>query len=229
MGIALTEEEFKAALPAKMTKSINPLLMMRINNTLSSPEEWEQYKDNLLTYAHVLQQGKFKMDKYLNAVRYVGFKVMGHTNIASYRKTFPDKYDKFINDGVSKKDISRYCTAFNKSKLVNLLFEQTLIPTHIINAPYFQQAINKQIAIMNNDDASFKVQSDAANSVLTHLKPPETKKVELDIGVHTDSVIDDYKEAMANMVAKQLELIKAGGDVKQIANAAIPVKEVIDI
>ena len=229
MGIALTEEEFKAALPAKMTKSINPLLMMRINNTLSSPEEWEQYKDNLLTYVHVLQQGKFKMDKYLNAVRYVGFKVMGHTNIASYRKTFPDKYDKFINDGVSKKDISRYCTAFNKSKLVNLLFEQTLIPTHIINAPYFQQAINKQIAIMNNDDASFKVQSDAANSVLTHLKPPETKKVELDIGVHTDSVIDDYKEAMANMVAKQLELIKAGGDVKQIANAAIPVKEVIDI
>ncbi len=229
MPLALTEDQFKAALPANMTKSVNPILMMRINNTLSSEQEWDNYRENLLDYVGVLQQGKFKMENYLNAVRYVGFKVMGFNNITSYKRTFPDKYVKFVNDGVSAKDISSYSTAYNQSKLVNLIFEQTLIPTHIINAPTFQKAINKQVSIMNNEDASFKVQSDAANSLLMHLKAPEVKKVELDIGLNTNSVIDDYQEAMSAMVAQQLELIKAGGDVKQIANAKIPVAEVIDI
>jgi hypothetical protein len=229
MTLALTEEQFKAALPAHMTKSVNPLLMMRINNTLSSPEEWENYKDNLLDYVGVLQQGKFKMQNYLDAVRYVGFKVMGFNNITSYRKTFPDKYAKFVREGVSSKAIASYSTAYNQSKLVNLIYEQTLIPAYLLNAPQFQKAINKQVSIMNNEKASFKVQSDAANSLLTHLKPPETKKVELDIGINTTSIIDDYEQAMSTMVAKQLELMKAGGDVKQIANAKIPTTEVIDV
>ena len=229
MTLALTEEQFKAALPTSMTKAVNPLLIMRINNTLSSPEEWEHYKENLLTYVSVLQQGKFKMGNYINAVRYVGFKVMGCTNKEAYRKTFPDKYANFVNEGVSDKDIASYTTAYNKSKLVNLIFQQTLIPTHIINAPMFQKAINVQAAIMLNEDASFKVRSDAANSLMTHLKAPETKKVELDIGLHTDSVIDDYEVAMNAMVEQQLKLIKAGGDVKQIANAKIPSTEIIDV
>lgn len=226
---ALTEEEFKAALPAPMHKSVNPLLVMRVNNVLSNPEEWEQYKENLLSYTHVLQMGKFKMDSYINAVRYVGFKVMGCTNKDAYKRTFPEKYNRFIADGVAEKDIASYTTAYNKSKLVNLIYEQTLIPSHILNAPLFQRAINVQAEIMTNEGASFKVRSDAANSLMTHLKPNETKKVELDIGVHQSSVIDDYQQAITLMVENQMKLIKAGGDVKEIANAPIPTEEVIDV
>ena len=229
MSIALTEEQFKAALPADMKKSVNPLLVMKINNILDNPEEWENYRENLLSYTSVLQQGKFKMDSYINAVRYVGFKVMGCTNKEAYKRTFPEKYAQFIADGVSQKDISSYSTAFNKSKLVNLIFEQTLIPSHILNAPMFQQALNVQVAIMNDQDVSAKVRSDAANSLLTHLKAPETKKVELDIGINQGSVIEDYQKAMSTMVEQQMKLIKAGGDVKQIANAPIVNQEVIDI
>lgn len=229
MPLALTEEQFKDALPANMRKAVNPILVMRVNNTLESEEEWQHYRENLLSYVGVLQQGKFKLEGYLNAVRYVGFKVMGCTNKDAYRKTFPDKYSKFVMDGVVEKDIASYMTAYNKSKLVNLIFEQTFIPSYILNAPVFQDAINKQVAIMNDPAASFKVQSDAANSLLTHLKPPEVKKVELDIGISSDNIIDDYKKAMGTMVEAQMKLIKAGGDVKAIANAPIPVEKVIDV
>ena len=229
MSAALTEEQFKAALPADMKKSVNPVLVMRINNILDSPEEWENFKENLLSYTSVLQQGKFKMDSYINAVRYVGYKVMGCTNKEAYQRTFPEKYAQFVADGVAQKDIASYSTAYNKSKLVNLIFEQTLIPTHILNAPLFQQALNVQASIMNDVDVSAKVRSDAANSLLTHLKAPETKKVELDIGISQGSVIEDYQNAMAKMVEQQMKLISAGGDVKQIANAPIVNQEVIDI
>lgn len=231
MAEALTVEQFKEALPAGMKRDINPLLIMNINNTLSNPEEWEMYKENLLNFTRVLQMGRFKMDQYINAVRYVGFKVMGCTNKDAYRKTFPDKYARFQAQGVATKDIASYTTAYNKSKLVNLIFEQTLIPSHILNAPMFQKAINVQAEIMMDEDVSPKVRSDAANSLMTHLKAPETKKVELDIGTTAGSIIDDYEKVMKQMVAKQLELIGQGGDVKSIANATIkPVSgEVIDI
>lgn len=227
---ALTVEEFKEALPSGMKKSINPLLIMRVNNVLDNPEEWETYKENLLSFTTVLQQGKFKMEQYVHAVRYVGFKVMGMTNKEAHRRTFPEKHQQWALDGIAAKDIASYTTAYNKSKLVNLLFEQTLIPTYILNAPMFQRALNVQAEIMLDEDVSPKVRSDAANSLLTHLKAPEIKKVELDIGPAYSNVIEDYQTMMGKMVEAQMDLIKKGGDVKQITNAPVrvPEGEVVD-
>lgn len=63
--------------------------------------------------------------------------------------------------GVSEKDQSSYISAYHKSKLVNLIFEQTLIPIHILNAPLLQQAINVQAELMLTANSE-KVRSDAA-------------------------------------------------------------------
>lgn len=231
MAAALTEEEFKAVLPANMRKSINPLLMMNINNTLAHDEEWENYRENLLGYANVLSQGKFSLEKYLNAVRYVSYKIMSMTNKKAFECTFPDKVRDWNATGVSAKDQSSYHTAYNKSKLVVLIFTQSLIPTHILNADIFQQAINTQAAIMTDTTVSAMVRMQAANSLLTHLKAPETKKIELDIGIATSSVHEDYRVIMNQMAEKQLEWMEKGGDVKEITN--VPIKlvrgEVIDI
>jgi hypothetical protein len=225
---ALSEEEFKAALPPQMSKTVNPLLIMRINNVLDNSEEWEHYRNNLLDYTYILRDGKFTVEQYINAVRFVGFKVMGHTGDGAYRRTFPEKYEKWLADGVSSKTIASYVTSFNKSKLVNLLYEQTLVPSYILNAHMFQDALNTQSMIMNNEDASFKVRSDAANSIMTHLKPPEATKIEMDIGIKQDSVVEQYQEAMTIMVEQQMKLLEAGADVKEIANAAIPNAEIVE-
>jgi len=172
----LTEEQFKAALPAQIKKSVNPSLMKQVNQTLSSTEAMESFKENLLTYTSVMTDGRFKITSYINAVKYVSFKLLGSTNIAAYSKTFPDKIARFKAQGVSDKDVSSYAAAFNKSKLVNLIFEQTLVPTHVLNAPLFQKAINVQAELMMTANSE-KVRSDAAACLIKELKPPETQKV----------------------------------------------------
>lgn len=227
----LTEEQFKDALPANVKKLVNPELIKQINTTLGSSEAMELYKENLLSYANVLQHGRFKMTSYIHAVKYVSFKLLGSTNRDAYIKTFPDKYARFKAEGVAEKDIASYSTAYNKSKLVNLIYEQTLIPLHVLNAPVQQSAINVLVDLMLNANSE-KVRSDSANSLLTHLKRPEVQKVELDLNVNNGSVIDDYQVAMRKMVEKQKELIAAGGDLKQITNASIKKEEepeVVDI
>lgn len=205
----LTLEQFKDALPDKVKKSVNQELIDQVNSTLSNPELYEAYRDNLLSYTKVMADGKFKISNYIDAVRYVSHKLMGCTNIEAYTKTFPDKYQRFIAQGVEPKDIASYVTAYNKSKLVNLIFEQTLIPSYVLNQDLYQKALNVQAELMVTA-RSEKVRCDAANSLLTQLKMPETKKVELDIGVKEDGSIAALRATTLELARQQRLMLESG-------------------
>lgn len=222
---ALTIDQFKQALPDKVKKSINQELIDQINTTLSDPEMFESYRENLLSYTKVMADGRFKVDSYVQAVKYVSHKLMGCTNIEAYTKTFPDKYARFVAQGVQAKDIASYVTAYNKSKLVNLIFEQTLIPSYVLNQDLYQKALNVQADLMVNS-GSDKVRCDAANSLLTHLKMPETQKVELEIGVKEDSSIAQLRQATLELARQQRLAMEAGAmNAQEVAHARI----VIDV
>ena len=202
-------DQFRLALPDKVKKSVSQDLIDQINLTLSEPELFEQYRDNLLSYAKVMQDGRFKVQEYVNAVRYVSHKLMGSTNIDAYSKTFPDKIQRFATQGVVAKDIASYVTAYNKSTLVNLIFEQMLIPSYVLNQDLYQRALNVQAELMVNAKSE-KVRTDAANSLLTQLKPPEIKKVELDIGVKEDSSIAQLRQATLELARQQRLAMESG-------------------
>lgn len=222
---ALTIDQFKQALPDKVKKSINQELIDQINTTLSDPEMFESYRENLLSYTKVMADGRFKVDSYVQAVKYVSHKLMGCTNIEAYTKTFPDKYARFVQQGVQAKDIASYVTAYNKSKLVNLIFEQTLIPSYVLNQDLYQKALNVQAELMVSSHSD-KVRCDAANSLLTHLKMPETQKVELEIGVKEDSSIAQLRAATLELARHQRLAMEAGAmNAQEVAHARI----VIDV
>lgn len=218
----LTIEQFQKVMPKGMKKTITNTLIASINKTLTDPALHAEYRNNLLSYTSVMQDGKFKIQQYLDAVRYVGFKLLGSSNIDAYVKTFPARYQYFINNKTTEKDISSYVCSYNKNKLVNLIFEQTMIPTHILNADLYQKAINKQASIMANEDASFKVQSEAANYLMTALKPPEVKKVELDISITEDKTIEDLRRTTLALAEVQHNLLASGAmNAKQIAHSKL--------
>ena len=220
---ALTIDQFKMALPDKVKKSINQELIDQINTTLSEPEMYEAYRDNLLSYTKVMADGRFKVQEYVNAVKYVSHKLMGATNIEAYSKTFPDKITRFAAQGVSSKDIASYVTAYNKSKLVNLIFEQTLIPSYVLNQDLYQRALNVQADLMVNAKSE-KVRSDAANSLLTQLKMPETQKVELDVKVKEDSSISQLRQATLELARQQRLALEAGAmNAQQVAHSKVVV------
>ena len=101
-------------------------------------------------------------------------------------------------------------TRYNKGKLVNLILEQSLVPSHVLNQDMFQRALNKQLELLDNDEVSFKVQSDAANSLLTHLKPPANAKIELEVSNKNDGMLEDLNNTMRSLALKQAEIIDQG-------------------
>lgn len=219
----LTLEQFQLALPDKVKRSVNQELIDSVNNTLADPEMFEAYRDNLLSYTRVMADGRFKVTGYIDAVRYVSHKLMGSTNIEAYTKTFPDKYTRFVAQGVQAKDIASYVTAYNKSKLVNLIFEQTLIPSYVLNQDLYQKALNVQAELMVSANSE-KVRTDAANSLLTHLKMPEVTKVELDIGVKEDSSIAALRAATLELARHQRLSMESGQTTAQeVAHSKITI------
>ena len=220
----LTAEQFKQVLPDKVKKSVSQELIDQINSTLSDPEMYEAYRDNLLSYTRVMADGRFKVDSYISAVKYVSHKLMGATNIEAYSKTFPDKMQRFAAQGVSAKDIASYVTAYNKSKLVNLIFEQTLIPSYVLNQDLYQKALNVQAELMVSANSE-KVRCDAANSLLTHLKMPETQKVELEIGVKEDSAIAALRATTMELARQQRLMLEAGAmNAQEVAHSRLVIE-----
>lgn len=205
----ITTEVLERALPRKFQKSLNQELLDSINTTLNDPDIRDTLRDNFLSYIDVLNEGRFKITDYMNAVKYCTHKLMGNSNIDAYTKTFPDRYASMIQRGLSQKDISSIITVYNKSKLVNLIMEQSLIPSWVLNQDLYQKAVNVQADLMQSAQSE-KVRSDAANSLLIHLKPPEVAKVELDIGVKDTDELTELRTVTVELAAQQKRLIESG-------------------
>ena len=202
-------EVLERALPDKYRKNLNKELIENINQALTDPDIQDTLRDNFLSYVDVLNDGRFKITDYLNAVRYCTQKLMGNSNIDAYIKTFPDRYQDQLQRGLSNKDIQSIITVYNKSKLVTSIMEQSLVPSWILNQHLHQEAINTQAELMRTAQSE-KVRSDSANSLLIHLKPPEVTKVELDVGMKDNDQLAQLRETTLMLAAQQKKLIEGG-------------------
>lgn len=219
----LSEDEFIRALPSNIKGRVNSTVMKDINNILNDEVVRETFRENLVSYTSILQKGRFKLSSYIAAVKYVSFKLMKCNNNDAYRRTFPERIRQLNKEGASANKIAAYVSAFNKSKLVNLIWEQVLIPVHILNADKLQKAINHQAYLMLNAKSE-KVQCDAAACLIKELRPPEATKIELDISNKCDSQIDELKKITAQLAENQIKQIASGTmTIEAVAKSSITV------
>ena len=224
----LTKELVEKAVPANLKSSITQQLVDKINTAVSDPIIAEQIQNNFISYTGVLRDGKFKAEDYLHAVMYVSYKLLGGSNLEAYVKTFPQRYTDLVAKGVSSKDVAAYVSAYNKGKLVNLVFEQSAVPSWVLNQHIYQEAINVQFELMRLA-SSEKVRTEAANSLLTHLKRPETIKSQIDINLKDSSGMSELKSTMEKLAAQQIELIQGGVTARQIAAVPIIDAEFVEV
>lgn len=227
----LTLQEVQDTLPAGQKGHITQDMVNQLNALSKDPEEARHIRENFITYSQVLSEGRFKLGDYVRAVMYVSHKIMGKSNLDSYKATFPDRYKQMVADGRIGKDIASYVAAYNKGKLVNLVYERAMIPTWVLNQDVFQSAINTQYEIMQNPTVSDKVRVEAANSLLTHLKKPESNKAELKVEIAMNDGMKALEQRLGEMAQMQLNTIE--GKVMSVEDVAalplnVPEAEIVD-
>lgn len=213
----LTRELVEKALPANLKGAATQALTDQINTIVSDPLVAEQVRNNFVSYSGVLKDGKFKTEDYLHAVTFVSFKLMGDSNQDAYFKTFPQRYQQLLAKGTSSKDISAYVAAYARGKLVNLILEQSLVPSWVLNQDIYQKAINTQYELMTDPDISPKVRSDAANSLLTHLTKPKEAGPLVSIDMRETSGMAELKTMLTQLAQTQRQAIESGVSPKEIA------------
>ena len=224
----LTREQVEQALPPNLKSAATQQLTDRINNAVTDPVVAEHVRENFVSYTSVLQDGRFKTEDYLSAVTYVSYKLMGLSNQEAYARTSPSRYQQLLAKNTSSKDIAAYVSAYNKGKLVNLILEQTLVPSWVLNQDIYQKAINTQFELMTTA-TSEKVRTEAANSILTHLKRPEVKSINLNLGVQENSGLTELKAMMGQLAEKQLEAIQSGTPTQLIAAQPLIEGEYVEV
>jgi hypothetical protein len=223
----LTQVEVVKALPANLKSAVTQQLVDNINNITTDPLIAEQIRNNYISYTSVMKDGKFKIDDYLNAVAYVSYKLMGYTNQESYFRTFPQRHQALVAKGTSAKDISAYVSAYARGKLVGLIYEQSLIPTWVLNQDVHQKAINTLVTLMDGA-MSEKVRCDAATAILTNLAKPKDTNFQISLEVGETSGMNEMRAALADMAQRQQDLINSGVSTKDIAGERIIPAEVIE-
>lgn len=216
----LTLDIVQRALPANLKKTATQALVDELNNLSLDPELAEAIRDNFISYSKVLQEGRFKTEDYVNAIKYVSFKLMGDSNQDAYFKTFPQRYQALMTKGATAQEVSAYVSMYAKGKLVNLILEQSLVPTWVLNADIHQKAVN-QLATLMTSARSEMVQMQAANAILTHLKKPEAVGPLINIDMREQSGINELRDTLGKLAAQQKALIEKGVPTKEIAAQSI--------
>lgn len=178
--------------------------------------------DNLLSYKDVLLSNRCTTSSYIDAVHFITHKLSGLDSLESYQLVFSSKAREFRSSGVTESELRRKANVYNSSRIVAKVAEVSLVPSYILNNHLFQEALNTQVMIMRNDEASFKVRSDAASEVLKHTQIPETlfnNKEELSEQV--SDVIGLLSKAANSMASAINNNIKRGGDLRDIAESKI--------
>lgn len=225
--MTLTLGEVQACLPANMKSAASQELVDDLNAIATDPLVAAQIRENFVSYAGVMRDGKFKTEDYLSAIQYVSFKLMGDSNKDAWARAFPQRFALLKARGASEKEISAHVAAYSKGKLVNAILEQSMVPTWVLNADLFQKALNVQADLMQNANSE-KVRSDAANSILTHLKRPEAVKGQIDLNIKDSSGMNELKQVLGEMAVRQREMLEQGAPIRQITDARIIEGEVVE-
>ena len=215
--MSISKELVIKAVPPNLKNAVSDDLVDRLNAITSDQILAEEVRNNFISYASVLREGKFKLEDYLNAVTYVSHRLNGDTQHDAYFKTFPSRYQNLMALGKTPKEISNYVAMFNKGKLVQKIQEQTLTPAWVMNQDMFQAALNTNYQIMMDDDVSPKVRVEAANSLLTHLQKPKEVTPAVNIDLRESSGLSELKKALGQLATQQQQLIEQGGSTKDVA------------
>jgi len=203
----LTKQQLQASMPKKFRHNVTDDMITFINST-EGDEFRDIYKDNLVSFADVIEKGRYKMLDYINAVKFVSYKLIGDSNTIAYAKTFPERYQRLVDKNTPTKTIASFSTAYNKGDLVHKILERTLVPVHILNMDVHQEAINTQAELMRTAKSE-TVRQKAAECLITQLKAPEAAKIEVDVS-YNNSSIDDLRETTRALAQQQLKMIQSG-------------------
>ena len=227
-----TVEELKELFPSKKN-TITEELAKYLNDAVSADEfNGDEFMKHLLTYQSVMTQCRGSLKDYINAVKFCAYLESEDSQVEAYKKARAD--DEFVRtrlnaptDSVDYDMLANAASRFRKTPMVRQILAQSDMPLYLM----FQGGRFQAAATLLNESMTAKSSRDrinAADKFLTHVKPPEGMKVELEIGYNKEArdIQQDLMMQLATIAATQKKLMEAGMDVGEAQKLGVNVNTV---
>lgn len=168
----------------------------------------EVYRDNLIQFVDVFNGQGVNFKKYMLAVKFCTYRLLGDTILEAYEKTFPLKVRNWRIEKRSSRYMDAAASQFSRSLLVTKIMQRSLVPVHILNMDLHQEAINKQAELMRTAKSEM-VRMKAAECLIRELKQPEEQKVSIDVN-HRSDALDELKKVTRDLALAQRKAISQG-------------------
>jgi hypothetical protein len=222
----ITTDELIRRFPAKKATITDEVVDM-INAANNDPEfNGDEFIENMMTYQNIMYNNSGSMVEYINALKFCAYLESDVNNYTeAYKRARAN--DEFViaranaNTGSTEyKELTAAASRYRKTPMVRDILTQAEMPLYLMFQGARYSAVAKLVDEM--DSAAFsKDRINAAKAILEHVKPPENMKIELDVGVKQDSIIDRYENMINDLVAHQQEAIANGGDLHEVTNISI--------
>lgn len=218
----------KKMLPKTMRSNVSEEFVDKLTGSCKDKEIAKAIVDNFITYSNVIKGGGYSLDEYMNAIRFISYKLLDFSVTDAYMATFPDRCEEYRKKG-RENWIGNYASMYNRTKLVNQIFEQTMIPTYVLNAPLHQEAINTLAEMINDPKVKGMVKVKACEAILNYTKKPDTIKSEININVEHSNVIGELRDVTEQLAATLQKSLKSGErSLKEIADTSIMDAEIVE-
>ena len=214
----LTLEYFQSTLPKQYKKLISQDIVTEINHLVTDPDYGKEFQESVVTAMSILDgREKWSLRKYVDAIKFYSLTAAAMPQAKAYAMVFPERLQARLDRGETIHDMNGEASRFNSTELVNKIRAQALVPIHLVNQGTVQLAINKLTDIMLTGRSEVAKVS-AATALLKELRPPETQKVELQLGLSDEAraAQDKQNQQLISIAENQRRLLEAGHSIDDI-------------
>lgn len=230
----ITVEDLKRRFPSKKN-TINEDTVALINEANNDPSfNGDEFINTLMDYQNVMATCSGSMKEYINAVKFCAYLEAEDFNITEAYKRARSN-DAFVIERMDAEsgtsaynELTSAASRYNKSPMVRQILTQSDMPLYLM----FQGARYKAVAVLADAMVNARFDKDkinAADKLLSHVKPPENIQVELDIGVKESSAVQQLNDQLAQLAASQKVHLESGStNLAQLGAMKVKDSDVID-
>ena len=194
----------------------------------------DEFLDSVISYRDVMLKGAYSLKDYITAIKFCAYLIAeGDNTVEAYKRARAE--DEFVKSRIGAKAgtpeynaLTSASSRYRQSKLVKEILTVSQMPLYLM----FQGERYRAVEVLATEMKSAAYSKDrinAADKLLTHVKPPENLQVELEVGPSTEakSMQEQLSEQLAHTVAMQKKMLEAGVDIANVQRLGI--RETVDV
>jgi len=231
----VTIDELKVKFPHKKN-TITQEVCDLINASQNDPEfNGAELIDTMVTYQNVMQKNSGSIVQYLDAIKFCAYlESEGDNFTEAYKRTFHNR--DFVRqrmdvptDSKEYKELTSAAARYRRSPMVKEILTQSDMPLHLMFGGSRFKAVAVLASEMENADYA-KDRINAADKLLTHVKPPENMSIELGIGISAEgqTMQQMLDKQLAELAYNQRQILLGGGELNKVQKLGVNLNEVIE-